>query len=87
MTKTRATITDAFEAAAFMRVGGILMQMHTRTGMRWFIVPGGEVSASVAAKLLERRDVQPSGDGLFPGISQTFKLRSALRRLRDRAAS
>jgi hypothetical protein len=48
--------------------------MHTHTGLCWFIVPGGEVSAAVAAELLKRPDVQPSGDGLFPGISQTFRL-------------
>ena len=83
MTKTRAGITNAFQAADLMRKGGILMQMHTRTGLCWFIVPGGEVSKAVAAELLKRPDVQPSGDGLFPGISQTFRL--ACRR--DRAAS
>lgn len=77
MTKKRARITSAFQAANHMRAGGILMKMHTHTGLCWFIVPGGEVAASVVAKLLERPDVQPGGDGLFPGISQTFRLGSA----------
>jgi len=48
--------------------------MHTRTGLKWFLVPGGEVSEKVAVELIERPDVQPDGDGLFPGISQTFRL-------------
>ena len=77
MTKTRAGITKFFQAVDRMRKGGILMQMHTRIGLCWFIVPGGEVSPAVADKLLERSDVQPSEDGLFPGISQTFRLGSA----------
>jgi hypothetical protein len=61
-------------AADLMRKGGTLLQMHTRWGLRWFISPGGECTPDVAHKLLERPDVQPSNDGLFPGISQTFKI-------------
>lgn len=64
-------------AADLMRAGSVLRQMHTRTGLKWFIVPGCEVTEKVAAELLERPDVQPSGDGLFPGISQTFRLGQA----------
>jgi hypothetical protein len=67
-------INKAHRAADLMRRGGVLQQMHTRTGLKWFIVPGGEVTAAVAKELLGRADVQPSADGLFPGISQTFKL-------------
>ena len=74
MTKTRAGIASADKAADLMRRGGILTKMHTRTGPCWFIVPDGEVSAAIAAELLKRPDVQPNDDGLFPGISQTFKL-------------
>jgi hypothetical protein len=68
-------------AIALMRDGRgrHLMQMHTRQGMRWFIVPGGEVSAEVAQALLEHPSVQPSDDGLFPGISQTYQFRPRLR--------
>jgi len=82
MTKTPARINNAFQVADLMRKGGILLQMHTRAGLCWFIVPGGEVSAAAAKELLRRPDVQPSGDGLFPGISQTFRSR----RHRDRGA-
>jgi len=76
MTKIRARITNASEVVELMRRGSILMRMHTSTGLRSFIEPGGEISPAVADKLLKRPDVQPSGDGLFPGISQTFKLGS-----------
>jgi hypothetical protein len=56
--------------------GRPLMQMHNKNGIGWYIVPGGEVTEKVATELVERPDVQPSADGLFPGISQTFKMRS-----------
>jgi len=67
------------QAADLMRAGGTLQQMHSKTGLRWYIVPGGEVSEKVAKALLARPDVQPANDGLFPGISQTFRLRAVSR--------
>ena len=72
--KAKTKITNALRAGDLMRAGGTLTQMHTHTGLCWFIVPGGEVSAAIAAGLLKRPDVQPSGDGLFRGISQTYRL-------------
>jgi hypothetical protein len=67
-------ITKAPQAADSMRAGSVLRQMHTRTGLKWFLVPGGEVSEKVAVEQIERPDIQPDRDGLFPGISQTFRL-------------
>jgi hypothetical protein len=70
----KITKDDAFE---LMRDGRRhLAQMHTRHGVKWFVIPGGEVSDDVAQSLLARPDIQPSEDGLFPGISQTFQFRS-----------
>jgi hypothetical protein len=77
MTKKRAKITNAFRAVNAMRAGGVLMKMHTCAGSCWYIVPYGEVTAVVATELLERPDVQPGGDGLFPGIPQTYRLVAA----------
>jgi hypothetical protein len=65
---------SADRAADLMRRGSILARMNTRYGTKWFIVPGGEVSEKVASELLNRPDVQPNNDGLFPGLSQTFRL-------------
>jgi hypothetical protein len=65
---TKARDTD--RAADLMRRGGTLTRMNTHHGPRWFIVPGGEIPDKVA----RRPDIQPSNDGLFPGISQTFRL-------------
>jgi hypothetical protein len=62
------------KAADLMRAGGVLTRLNTNHGPRWYIVPGGEVTDKIATELLERPDVQPNGDGLFPGISQTFRL-------------
>lgn len=72
-------IKTVLQAADLMRAGGTLQQMHSKSGPCWYIVPGGEVTENVANALLARPDVQPSDDGLFPGISQTFRLRGRVR--------
>ena len=72
-------IDSVFQAADQMRAGAVLQQMHTRTGLHWFLVPGGEIAERIANGLLARPDVQPANDGLFPGISQTFRLRGVSR--------
>jgi hypothetical protein len=68
------TLSETF-ALELMREGKLLMRMHTVNGMRWFVVPGGEVADSVAKRILARPDVQPHDTGLFPGCEQTFQLR------------
>jgi len=70
-------VTKLLRAVDLMRSGAPLVQMHTREGLRWYVVPGGQVPPRIAKELLARPDVQPSQDGLFPGISQTFRLRRA----------
>jgi hypothetical protein len=74
MTMKDATLSEAF-ALDLMREGKLLMKMHTVNGMRWFVVPGGQVTDAVAGRILARRDVQPHDSGLFPGCEQTFRLR------------
>jgi hypothetical protein len=69
-------IRTVLQAADLMRAGGTLQKMHGNSGLRWYVVPGGEITENVASALLARPDVQPANDGLFPGISQTFRLRS-----------
>jgi hypothetical protein len=85
-TKKRTRITTASRAADLMRKDAILAKMHTRTGLCWFLVPGGEVSEAIAADLLKRPEVQPNDDGLFPGIPQTFKWVREVQR-HDRAST
>jgi hypothetical protein len=67
------TLSETF-ALGLMREGKPLMKMHTVNGMRWFIVPGGQVTDAVASRLLARPDVQPRDSGLFPGCERTFQL-------------
>jgi hypothetical protein len=67
------TLSEAF-ALDLMREGRLLTKMHTVSGLRWFIVPGGRVTDNVAERILARPDVQPSDPGLFPGCAQTFRL-------------
>jgi hypothetical protein len=75
------TLSETF-ALELMREGRPLMKMHTVNGMRWFIVPGGQVTDAVAGRILARRDVQPRDSGLFPGCGQTFQLRGDWRATR-----
>jgi hypothetical protein len=72
-------INTVFQAADLMRAGSTLQQMHSKNGLRWYLVPGGEIAERIANGLLARPDVQPANDGLFPGISQTFRLRGRVR--------
>ena len=51
-----------------------LMKMNTVDGTKWFIVPDGAVSDTVAQALIARPDVHSCEDGLFPGIPQCYKI-------------
>ena len=86
-TRTAAKITEINRAADLMRTGSVLTQMHKTSGTGWYLVPGGEVAAKVAIALLERPDVQPNHDGLFPGISQTFRFAARSGKARGAPAS
>jgi len=68
------TLSENF-ALELMREGKLLMRMHTVNGMRWFIVPGGQIAEGTVKRLLARPDIQPHDSGLFPGCEQTFSLR------------
>jgi hypothetical protein len=59
----------------FMGEGRHLAYMHTNSGKKFFLVPGGPIKDDVAAKVIARKDIYPACDGLFPGITQTYVLR------------
>ena len=67
------TLSENF-ALELMREGRLMQRMHTVHGRRWFIVPGGQISDRTAERILQRPDVQPHDNGLFPGCDQTFRL-------------
>ena len=59
-----------------MRTGSRLVHMHTHGGRTWFVIPGGAVTDEVATKIRSHPSVVASEDGLFPGLSQTWRMRS-----------
>jgi hypothetical protein len=57
--------------------GHRLMLMHTNqssNGVAYYVVPGGYIEPDDAKKIIERPDVQPYDDGLFPGCTQSWKM-------------
>jgi hypothetical protein len=38
------------------------------------VVPGQEVDSEIAKRVIEEPDVLQQADGLFPGLSQTYKI-------------
>lgn len=56
-----------------------LIVMHSNdspSGRAYYVVPGGYVEPNDAQKIIQRPDVQPNADGLFPGCNQSWKLSS-----------
>jgi hypothetical protein len=71
----RSKIQTVNQAIGLMRGGCVLQQTHTKTGLKWFLVPdGGEINPNTAAALVRRIDVRPQADGLFPGVSQSYEV-------------
>lgn len=65
------------KALDMMSTGSLLMQMNKPGDMpAWYLVPGGEIDEVVAKDLLKMENVKPNNDGLFPGISQTWRMKS-----------
>jgi hypothetical protein len=64
------------ESQAFdrMRTGSRLVHMHAASGGNWFVVPGGAVTDEVATKIRSHASVVAQEDGLFPGLSQTWRM-------------
>jgi hypothetical protein len=53
---------------------GRLVEMHSGCGREWFILPGGgRVKPTDAFKIVGRPDIIGNEDGLFPGVSQTWR--------------
>lgn len=73
-TKDQCELERATEM--LQKPGARLVRMFTKNPaeFQWYIIPGGPVGIHVAAKLIERPDIIPSKDGLFPRIDQTWRL-------------
>ena len=59
-----------------MRSGLTLHLDHQAGGPRWSLSNGDPVTAEVAAFLTSNASVIPEGDGLFAGMSQTWRFTS-----------
>jgi hypothetical protein len=65
-----------------MRDGGLLMMMNTVHGQKWYILSNGythkwagkEITEDLAKAVIKEEDVREGKDGLFPGVSQTYRI-------------
>ena len=58
-----------------MHKGSRLMQMNkVGDAPAWYLVPGGEIPTEIAEAIKKMPNVQGNEDGLFPGISQTWRI-------------
>lgn len=65
------------KAVDLMHNGSILMQMNKPGDAKaWYLVPGGEIPNELAETLINLPNVRAGNDGLFPGMSQTWKLKN-----------
>lgn len=75
MRGNRKHVVAADRAVMAMKKGACLARMHVGSDMRWYLVPGHQLTDETAQILINREDCQPAEDGLFPGISQTYRIR------------
>jgi hypothetical protein len=77
MTTKRESYLTRNKAVDLMHAGGVLQSMHTGgSKSAWFILhrAGGAVRSEHAELIKAMPDVCASGDGLFPGHAQTWRL-------------
>jgi len=57
--------------------GRRLTRMHTARGVRWFLIPDGEVTSETARAIRNMPNVVGSKDGLFPQMDQTWRVQKS----------
>jgi hypothetical protein len=67
-------------ALEFMRAGSRLVELHSKSGFEWWVVPGGYVSNETAIQIKQHPRVVGQRDGLFPGLDQTWRMASFVNR-------
>jgi hypothetical protein len=66
-------LSYATAVALLRKPGHKLTVTHLKNGREYFVAPGGRVTLITAKRLLERcREIDP---GLFPGLSQAWRLK------------
>jgi hypothetical protein len=66
-------LAKAAHVVTMLQRGESLQLVHTRNGDQWILSNGQPVAAGIAAMVIARADVEPAGDGLLPGFSQTYR--------------
>jgi hypothetical protein len=64
------------EALDLMRTGSRLVKIIGRGGAMWFVIPGGQVTDVIAARIKENPAIVGQRDGLFPHHDQTWRMRT-----------
>jgi hypothetical protein len=63
------------KAIDLMRLPGRrLVRTHSERGAVFYVVPGGYVEPDTAQKIIQHPQVRASEDGMWPGMSQTWRL-------------
>jgi hypothetical protein len=63
------------KATDLMRLPGTrLVRTRSAHGDVFYVVPGGYVEPATAAKIIKHPQVIASEDGMWPGMSQTWRL-------------
>jgi hypothetical protein len=62
-----------FKIRDAMNRGARLGRMHGKHRQEWFLIPGGPVEEKLAIELISMPDIIGEDDGLFPGLSQTYR--------------
>jgi hypothetical protein len=73
MTTKRVSYLTLNKAVDLMHAGGVLQSM-CGSKSAWFILHYGAVRPEHAERIKAMPDVCASGDGLFPGHTQTWRL-------------
>ena len=73
----KLTYMSQEKALDALRKGSVLLCMNENSpeGYSWFVIPGGRVRVEDVDVILKHPKLEARKDGLFPGISQTYRMR------------
>jgi hypothetical protein len=74
MTAMKTTLTYEKAMASMRRPGTRLVKMHGGRDAGFYVVPGGRVEDSVAAKIMAHPLVRGGRDALWPGLDQSWRM-------------
>lgn len=73
-------ITSALKALDLLRKpGAFLYENKSQSSNEFYLHPFGKVRPDIAAKIIDHPQVRASEDGMWPGMSQTWKMPESAR--------